>query len=71
MAQVTYRGVKYNTEDNRQVSDLDSADLIYRGVSYTKEFNHLARLQRQQEKKNRLSAARTAFTQNMKANEVV
>lgn len=71
MAQVTYRGVKYNTEDNRQVSELDSVELTYRGVSYTKEFNHLARLKRQQEKKNRLSAARAAFTQNMKANEVV
>ena len=70
MAQVTYRGVKYNTEDICNATNTESAELTYRGVKYTKRFNHLARLQAKQAKKNRLAAARNAFTQGMKAHEV-
>ena len=37
MAQVTYRGVKYNTEDNRQAKAPKTRTLVYRGVEYTVE----------------------------------
>ena len=36
MAQVTYRGVKYNTDDNKQTST-SKQDLVYRGVKVAKK----------------------------------
>ena len=36
MAQVTYRGVKYNTNDNKQTSTSKQA-LVYRGVKVAKK----------------------------------
>ena len=36
MAQVTYRGVKYNTDDNKQTST-SQQDLVYRGVKVAKK----------------------------------
>ena len=35
MAQVTYRGVKYDTNDNKQTST-SKQDLVYRGVKLAK-----------------------------------
>ena len=34
MAQVTYRGVKYDTNKNKPVNEIKS-DLVYRGIKYT------------------------------------
>ena len=36
MAQVTYRGVKYDTNDNKQTST-SKQDLVYRGVKVAKK----------------------------------
>ena len=36
MAQVTYRGVKYNTNDRKQESCVKS-EMTYRGVKFQKE----------------------------------
>jgi len=69
--QVTYRGVPYNTEDDRQVCFMESAELTYRGVPYTKTFNHLSRIKRAMKKESAISKARAVFTKSMKEFEMI